>query len=394
MIEKAFTGDRKYWAWILFLLLIIAIGFGYYLLQWFRGLGVTGMSRDVSWGLYIANMTFLVGVAAGAVMVVLPYYLHNYKAFGKITTFGEFLAVAAVAMCIMFVVIDLGQPTRALNLIIHPSPHSILFWDVIVLSVYFLLNLVIAWHLLSAQRNEESPKPWVKPLILISIPWAISIHTVTAFIYSGLASRPFWLTALMAPRFLSSAFAAGPALLIIACLIMKRFAHFDVGKEALQKLAQIVLYATIITVFFLIVEGFTVFYSQIPEDVSHLDYFFVGLNGQTTLVPWIWTCLIFWVAAIVLLINRGTRKNEKTLVLAAALVFISMWLDKGLGLLVPGFTPSPLGTITQYLPTVPEIFISLMVWAIGFLILTIFYKITIGVKEEKGEEESSHAISF
>jgi Ni/Fe-hydrogenase subunit HybB-like protein len=394
MIEKAFTGSRRYWAWILILLIVIAIGFGYYLLQWFRGLGVTGMSRDVSWGLYIANMTFLVGVAAGAVMVVLPYYLHNYKAFGKVTTFGEFLAVAAVAMCILFVTIDLGQPTRVLNILQYPQPHSILFWDVVVLSIYLVLNLVIAWHLLSAQRNEEPPKPWVKPLILISIPWAISIHTVTAFIYSGLASRPFWLTALMAPRFLSSAFAAGPALLIIACLIMKRFAHFDVGKEALQKLAQIVLYATIITVFFLIVEGFTVFYSQVPEDVSHLDFFFVGLSGQTTLVPWIWTCLIFWVAAIALLLVRRTRKNEKTLILAAALVFISMWLDKGLGLLVPGFTPSPLGTITQYLPTVPEILISLMVWAIGALILTIFYKITIGVKEEKGEEESAHAISF
>jgi len=394
MIEKAFTGDRKYWAWILFLLVIIAIGAGFYLLQWFRGLGITGMSRDVSWGLYIANMTFLVGVAAGAVMVVLPYYLHNYKAFGKVTTFGEFLAVAAVFMCILFVVIDLGQPTRAFNMIIHPSPHSILFWDVIVLSVYLLLNLVIAWHLLSAQRNEEPPKAWVKPLILISIPWAISIHTVTAFIYSGLASRPFWLTALMAPRFLASAFASGPALLIIACLIMKRFSHFDVGKEALQKLAQIVIYATIITVFFLIVESFTVFYGQIPEDVNHLRYFFFGLDGQTTLVPWMWTCFVFWIAALVLLINPGTRKNEKTLALAAVLIFVSMWIDKGLGLIMPGFTPSPTGAITQYFPTVPETLITLMVWAIGLLILTIFYKITIGVKEERAEDESAHAISF
>lgn len=393
MIEKAFTGDRKYWAWILFLLVVIAIGFGYYLLQWFRGLGVTGMSRDVSWGLYIANMTFLVGVAAGAVMVVLPYYLHNYKAFGKVTTFGEFLAVAAVFMCIMFVVIDLGQPTRAFNLLLHPSPRSILFWDVIVLSGYLLLNLVIAWYLLRSHHYEEKPRSWVKPLILISIPWAISIHTITAFIYSGLASRPFWLTALMAPRFLASAFASGPALLIIACLIMKRFAHFDVGKEALQKLAQIVIYATIITVFFLIVESFTVFYGQVPEDVNHLKYFFFGLNGQTQLVPWMWTCFVFWIAAIVLLINRRTRSNEKTLALAAVLVFVAMWIDKGLGLLMPGFTPSPTGAITTYLPTVPETLITLMVWAIGFLILTIFYKITIGVKKEEGEEES-HAITF
>ncbi|OGO01131.1 MAG: menaquinol oxidoreductase [Chloroflexi bacterium RBG_13_52_14] len=393
MIEKAFTGDRKYWAWILFLLVVIAIGFGFYLLQWFRGLGITGMGRDVSWGLYIANMTFLVGVAAGAVMVVLPYYLHNYKAFGKITTFGEFLAVAAVIMCILFVTIDLGQPTRVVNLLLHPSLHSVLFWDVIVLSVYLLLNLVIAWHLLSAHHNEEAPKAWVKPLILISIPWAISIHTVTAFIYSGLAARPFWLTALMAPRFLASAFASGPALLIIACLIMKRFTRFDPGKEAMQKLAQIVAYGTIITVFFLIVESFTVFYGQVPEDMNHLKYFFFGLDGKTTLVPWMWTCFVFWIAAIVLLINPRTRKNEKTLAVAAVLVFVSMWIDKGLGLIMPGFTPSPTGALTEYWPTVPETLITLMVWAIGFLILTIFYKITISVKEESGEEESAHTVS-
>lgn len=387
MFEKVFIGGRLYKAWILLLLAIIGAGFICYLLQWFYGLGITGMSRDVSWGLYIGNFTFFVGVAASAVMVVLPYYLHNYKAFGRITTLGEFLAVAAVIMCILFVTIDLGQPTRILNIILHPSPSSILFWDVIVLSAYLLLNLVIAWHVLNAQRNGEAPKAWVKPLILISIPVAISIHTVTAFIYSGLAGRPFWLEALMAPRFLASAFASGPALLIIACLIIKRFARFDCGKEALQKLAQIVAYATIATVFFFVVEIFTVFYSQVPEDMIHFQYLLFGVDGKTALVPWMWTAIIFWFAAIALLLIPRTRKREKTLAIAAVLVFVAMWIDKGLGLLMPGFIPSPLGGLTEYFPTVPEAFITLGVWGIGFLVLTIFYKITISVKKEIGEDE-------
>jgi len=387
MFEKVFIGGRLYKAWILLLLAIIGAGFICYLLQWFYGLGITGMSRDVSWGLYIANFTFFVGVAASAVMVVLPYYLHNYKAFGRITTLGEFLAVAAVIMCILFVTIDLGQPTRIFNIILHPSPSSILFWDVVVLSAYLLLNLVIAWHVLNAQRNGEAPKAWVKPLILISIPVAISIHTVTAFIYSGLAARPFWLEALMAPRFLASAFASGPALLIIACLIIKRFARFDCGKEALQKLAQIVAYATIATVFFFVVEIFTVFYSQVPEDMIHFQYLLFGVDGKTAIVPWMWTTIIFWIAAIALLLIPRTRKREKTLVIAAVLVFVAMWIDKGLGLLMPGFIPSPLGGLTEYFPTVPEAFITLGVWGIGFLVLTIFYKITISVKKEIGEDE-------
>lgn len=392
MFEKVFIGGRLYKAWILLLLAIIGAGFICYLLQWFYGLGITGMSRDVSWGLYIANFTFFVGVAASAVMVVLPYYLHNYKAFGRITTLGEFLAVAAVIMCILFVTIDLGQPTRIFNIILHPSPSSILFWDVVVLSAYLLLNLVIAWHVLNAQRNGEAPKAWVKPLILISIPVAISIHTVTAFIYSGLAARPFWLEALMAPRFLASAFASGPALLIIACLIIKRFARFDCGKEALHKLAQIVAYATIATVFFFVVEIFTVFYSQVPEDMIHFQYLLFGVDGKTAIAPWMWTTIIFWLAAIALLLIPRTRKREKTLAIAAVLVFVAMWIDKGLGLLMPGFIPSPLGGLTEYFPTVPEAFITLGVWGIGFLVLTIFYKITISVKKEIGEDEPAPTV--
>jgi molybdopterin-containing oxidoreductase family membrane subunit len=391
MFERALTGGRLYWGWITLLLAFIVVGVIFYIQQLSQGLAITGMSRDVSWGLYIAQMTFLVGVAASAVMVVLPYYLHNYKEFGGLTTFGEFLAVAAVMMCVMFVMVDLGQPGRALNLILHPSPNSILFWDVIVLSGYLLLNLAIGWYVLDARHKGEAPRAWVKPLILISIPWAISIHTVTAFIYSGLAARPFWLSALMAPRFLSSAFASGPALLIIALLLIKKFANFDPGKRALQMLAQIMLYGTIITVFFFLVESFTVFYSNTPEHMDHFWYLITGLEGKTGLVPWMWTTFVFWVGAIALLLFPRTRGREGILAIAAVLIFAAMWIDKGLVLLVPGFVPSPTGGLTEYLPTVPEVFITLGVWGIGFLVLTIFYKITTSVMMEIRKDKPDHS---
>ena len=142
MLEKALKGSRGYWIWISFLLAIITIGFYFYLHQLDYGLGVTGMSRDVSWGLYIAQFTFLVGIAASAVMLVLPYYLHDYKAFGKITILGEFLAVSAVIMCVIFIFVDLGQPSRVLNVLLYPAPTSILFWDMIVLSGYLLINII------------------------------------------------------------------------------------------------------------------------------------------------------------------------------------------------------------------------------------------------------------
>ncbi len=382
MFEKALRGQRRYWGLIILLVAMSAVGFVFYLRQWDYGLGMTGMSRDVSWGLYIANFTFMVGVAASAVMVVLPYYLHNYREFGRITILGEFLAAAAVMMAVLFIMVDLGQPARALNIIFYPSPRSLLFWDVIVLTIYFLLNIFIGWNVLDAERKSEPPPAWVKPLILLSIPWAISIHTVTAFIYSGLGARPFWLTALLAPRFLASAFASGPALLIILSLIIRRLTKFDISKTALQKVALIVTYAMIVNVFFILIEFFTTFYSRIPEHVSHFQYLFFGLEGKAALVPWMWTALMLAGGALVLLIIPSTRQRESILAIACVMVFGSIWIDKGLGLIVPGFIPSPVGEIFEYFPTPPEMLITLGVWALGFLMLTILYKIVVSVREE------------
>ena len=379
MIEKAFKGNRYYWIWLALLALTTGVGFLSYLKQWDYGLGITGLSRNVSWGLYIANFTFFVGVAASAVMVVLPYYLHNVKSFAKMTILGEFLAIAAVIMSILFIFVDLGQPGRVLNIIRYPSPRSLLFWDMISLNGYLLLNLFIGWSTLDAQNKGEPPVAWVKPLILISIPWAISIHTVTAFIYAGLGARPFWLTALLAPRFLASAFASGPSLLIIMALVLKRVAGFDVGKEAIRKISAIVTYALAATLFFILVEVFTVFYSNVPEHSSHFRYLLFGLEGKSSLVPWIWASLGLAGAAFILLIIPPVRRNESALFFLSLAVFISIWIDKGLGLIVPGFTPSPLGEITTYTPTIFEMLITKGIWAFGFLIITLLYKVAISV---------------
>jgi Ni/Fe-hydrogenase subunit HybB-like protein len=383
MLEKALTGSRTYYGWVTFLLAMIGIGFLCYLLQLSYGLGITGMSRDVSWGLYIAQFTFLVGVAASAVMLVLPYYLHHFKTFARITILGEFLAVAAVTMCLTFIIVDLGQPARAFNVILYPTPNSILFWDMIVLNGYLLLNIVIGWTVLGAERKGVSPPGWVKPVIYISIPWAISIHTVTAFIYAGLPGRGFWLTAIMAPRFLASAFASGPALLVLFALIIRRFTRFDPGREAIQAIAKIVTYAMIVSVFFVLMELFTAYYSQIPEHMHHFNYLFVGLEGHKTLVPWWWAFMVLAVVALYILINPKTRSNEKLLAVACASVFISLWIEKGLGLVVTGFIPNPLDHVREYSPTWPEVFITLGVWAMGFLILTVLYKVAISVREEE-----------
>lgn len=382
MLELAIRGSKGYWGWLGFLLVLIGAGFGAYLVQYDQGLTLTGLNRDVSWGLYIAQLTFLVGVAASAVMLVLPYYLHHYKDFGRITILGEFLAVTAVLMCMLFVTVDLGKPERVLNVFLHPTPNSVMFWDVNVLSGYMILNLIIGWVTLQAERKQFPPPGWVKPLIYFSIPLAVSIHTVTAFLYSGMPGRGYWLTAIMAPRFLASAFAAGPAVLILLALAIKRLTNFDAGKKAIESLAKIVCYAIILHLFFFFLEVFTVFYSQIPSHMTHFTYLYAGLHGQGSLVPWMWAAMIMGLSAIAILLVPKWRAKHNVLAVACVLVFGCTWIDKGLGMMAGGFIPNPLHEVTEYAPTGIEIMITIGIYALGAFLLTVFYKVALGVKLE------------
>jgi len=382
MLELALRGSRTYWSWLTVLMLLIGSGTATFIYQCTVGLAITGLSRDISWGFYVAQLTFLVGVAASAVMVVLPYYLHNYKAFGNITILGEFTAVAAVSMCGLFLFVDIGQPLRALNVFLYPSPRSIVFWDSIVLIGYLLLNIVVGWNVTEAERNATKAQQWVYPLIYLSIPWAFAIHTVTAFLYCGIPGRGFWLTAIMAPRFLASAFAAGPAFLILLCFIIRKFAGFDPGSEPIQALAKIITYALIGNLFFLGCEVFVVLYSGIPEHLDHFRYLYAGLDGHNQLVPWMWTALGLMFMALLLFIIPATRRNESILAIACVLVFIGIWIDKGLGLITGGFVPTPMHRVVDYVPTLPELVISLGIYGIGLFMLTVLIKIALMVKQE------------
>ncbi len=384
MLDRALKGSSRYWGWLIFLLVLMGMGFVLWLYQFKVGLKITGMSRDVSWGFYIAQFTYLVGVAASGVMVVLPYYLHDYKKFGRLTVLGEFMAIAAVLMCLLFIMVDLGKLPRLVNVIMYPHPKSILFWDMIVLNGYLILNILVGWNALAAERKGIHYKTWVKVLAYISIPWAFSIHTVTAFLYAGLPGRHFWLTAIMAPRFLASAFCSGPAILLLICFIIRKLTRFDPGKEQMRTLGSIIAYAFILNIFFFLMEIFTSFYSQIPAHMDSLVYLFRGLDGYGRLAPWMWTFVFFSVVALILLIVPYTRRKEDTLAVAAGAVVIATWIDKGLGLIIGGFVPNPFDKVFEYWPTVPEVLISVGVWATGFFVLTVLFKIAVSIKEEVG----------
>ena len=382
MLEKALKGSPRYWSWVAFLVLVVAAGFFAYWRQLNQGLEITGLSRDVPWGLYIAQFTFMVGVAASAVMVVLPYYLHDYKPFGRMVILGECLAISAVIMCMLFIFVDMGQPSRVINVIRFPSLNSLMFWDMMSLMGYLALNVVISLVVFTSERNSIAPPHWIKPVIILSIPWAVSIHTVTAFLYSGLEARSFWLTAILVPRFLASAFASGPSLLIILALLLRRFTKFDPGRQALKQLSLIVTYALSVNIFFVAVELFTGLYSDIPEHMHHFQYLFFGLDGKAGLAPWMWLSVSLSVVSLVLLYFPAVRGNQRVLPFICAGVIVAVWIEKGLGLVVAGFIPNPLGRVTEYFPTLLEVMVTVGVYGLGFLILTGLYKITSTVREE------------
>ena len=387
LIQRLFQGPPIYYAWLVFLLGLIGVGIWGYEAQFMKGLAITGMTDQVSWGFYIGNFTFLVGVAAAAVLLIIPAYIYDFGPIKEITILGEILAISALIMAMIFVTLDLGRPERVWHLLPFigtPNfPASLLDWDILVLNGYLFINICISTYLLAMIYLEKKEKTWLyMPLILLSIPWAVGIHTVTAYLYNGLGARPFWNTAILAPRFLASAFCSGPALCIIIFQLVRKFTKFRVKDEALFKIAEMIAIAMGINLLLLGAEVFKELYTDTWHKAS-IIYLFVGLHGHTGLVKWIWIAMAFNILAFLLFLIPVTKKNFVTLNLACILIVIGVWLEKGLGFIVPGFIPSPLGEIWEYWPRITEIMISIGVWGIGLLIYTLALKIAIPI--ETGE---------
>ena len=386
MVEKVLKGSPKYYIWLLFLLAIIGYAFIVYVFQLIYGLQMTGLTRNTSWGFYIAQFTYLVGVAAAAVMLVLPATFHHYHPYHRVIVFAEFLAIGAVIMCMLFIVVDMGQPQRVLNIILHPTPNSVMFWDATVLCGYLLLNAVIGWTSLEHESRHVAVPRWVKVLVVISIFWAFSIHTVTAFLYAGLPGRHYWLSAIMAARFLASAFCAGPSILLLALLLLKRLSGFDPGKAVVKSLSITIAYAMGLNMFFYVLELFTAFYSGIPGHAHPIVFIFNGHEGLSVwLNGWMWFAVVLAFASIFLLAIPKFRNNMKILPWALVMLVIASWIDKGLGLLIGGFSPTPYETYEVYTPTFWEVSIGLGIFAVGALVVTLLWKIALEMKREGGE---------
>lgn len=382
-INEATNGNLLFYVWMFVLTAIALVGANAWAVQVHDGMIVTHMTDHVSWGLYIANFTFMVGVAAGGVMMVIPAYLYHDRKMHDVVIIGEILAIAAIVMCLLFVTVDLGRPERFWHLIPGIGrfnwPMSMLTWDVIVLNVYLILNLHICGYLMYMRfLGCSANKAWYIPFVMISIFWAISIHTVTAFLYSGLGGRPFWNTALLAPRFLASAFVAGPALILILFEVLKRAAGVKLDDAPARILINIVRITVLVNLLMVVSEVFTEFYSGGSHTAS-AQYLFFGLHGHNGLVPWIWTAIVLNIVAAILFLSPLVLSNRWVRVAACAMAFVGAWIEKGMGLVVPGFIPSTLHEVVEYTPSLVEWKVSAGIWAFGLMILTVLLKLAIAV---------------
>jgi len=380
-LRQIAVGDKKYYVWVSFLSFLVLLGVSAYIGQLNRGLIITAMRDQVSWGLYISNFTFLVGVAAAAVLLVIPAYLYNFKPIKEIVLFGELLAISAITMCILFIMVDMGQPLRVWHILpiigAMNFPASLLAWDVIVLNGYLAINTIIVFYVLyRLSIGKEYKMSVIGPLIILSIPWAVSIHTVTAFLYNGLPARPFWNASILAPRFLASAFCSGPALMILLFQIIRKLSEVEIDNKALFKIAELIAYAMGINLFLLGAEIFKEFYSGSIHS-EPIKYLYFGLHGHNNLVPWTWFATVLNITAFFLFLFPKTRENFTTLNMACAFVITGVYIEKGMGLIIPGFIPDTLGEIYEYTPTMQEILITVGIWAVGALLYTFMLKLAI-----------------
>jgi molybdopterin-containing oxidoreductase family membrane subunit len=376
-------GPPSYWMWLGFLAMLIVSGVFAYLHQVESGLIVTAMRDQVSWGFYIGNFTFLVGVAAAAVVLVIPAYVYDWKPIREIVLYGELLAISAIVMCLLFVSVDIGRPDRIWHLMPpfgHLNfPRSILAWDSVVLSGYFLLNFTVATHILyRAFHGRHYRKKLVVPLVLLSIPMAVGIHTVTAFLYNGLAARPYWNSSILAPQFLASAFCSGPAILLIVLQLLRRFTRFEIQDQAISKIAELMAYAMFLNLFLHGAEAFKEYYSN-TEHLLYTRYWYSGLGAHRTLVPYAWSAVTLNILAFALFIVPAARRNWLTLNLGCLATYGGCYIEKGMGLIIPGMTPDTLGEIYEYYPTLTEVRVAAAVFAIGFLVFTLMLKVAVPI---------------
>lgn len=384
-IDNLKESGPLFYAWVTTLVVLIGVAVYAYSLQSRNGLIVTGLQDTFPWGLYIQNFMYFVGLSAGGLVTYASIHLFGAKKFEPIARIAVVQAGVCNLLAVLFIIPDIGRPLLAYQFVTSPNPGSILFWDATILNVYLVLCIIDLWVMITGKGGHKLEFK----MTLISFPAAIGVHTITAWILAFAKTRELWHTALLAPLFLSSAMSSGIALLILFALVVRRLTKMKFSDDMFFTLAKLLGTVVCVDLFFMFVEIMTTFWpaSNVPGDSMRLGLLLSGPYAKL-FIPQL---TIFGIVPFLMLMVPRTRRKISTMATACVLIVIGIFIKRFM-LLAMGFGLSVIGPFeNSYVPTLTEVAITLGIWALGILIVTLAVKLLpLEVPHEDQDELGGH----
>jgi Ni/Fe-hydrogenase subunit HybB-like protein len=395
----------------------VTIGVWSYLYQYRWGLGVTGLNQPVSWGIYVTNFVFFIGISHAGTLISAILRLSQAEWRRPITRMAEVITVMVLAIGAGNILIDLGRPDRLFNVIQYGRYQSPLLWDATCITTYLTASIVYLYIPMipdiAILRDRMPRRRWlygtlalgwtgtarqrhvleraVSIMAILVIPVAVSVHTVVAFVFS-MTLQPHWHSTIFGPYFVVGAIFSGLAALLVAMVILRRIYRLEKYLKEIHfnYLGMLLLVMTLLWFYFTFAEYLTGFYGNEPDEMRVFWYKFTG-----PFAPYFWTMIVCcFVVPFAILANSRTRTVKGTLI-ASLFICAGMWLERYI-IVVPTLSnprlPYPPGS---YLPTLVELGVTIGCFSLFFLFYLLFAKLfpIISIWEiEEGRHEGLKAV--
>ena len=406
------TGKGFYITVGIFFLLYLWALFMYITQVWF-GLGVTGMNQPVSWGFYIVNFVFFIGISHAGTLISAILRLSKAEWRRPITRMAEVITAIVLAIGGLHPILDLGRPDRVLNLFTVGRLQSPLLWDVTSITAYFTASTVYlylpmipdiaklrdiggkftwfykfaSWGWQGTEHQKKVLNRAINILMVMVIPIAISVHTVISYIFS-MTLQPGWHSTIFGPYFVVGAIFSGIAALLIVMIVFRKVFHLEdyLKKVHFQYLGTLLLIMSLLWFYFTFSEYLTGIFGAEPHEMHIILYKF---TGPFAIFFWVMVVCNFIIPVIILGFKRF--KTISGVLIASISVVIGMWLER-LNIVVPSLAnPRMELTMGMYIPSIVEwaLFIGgISVFVLGFVIFSKFFPIISIWETEEGRKES------
>lgn len=352
----------------------------------------------VTWGLWVASYTFLIGLSAGAFLVSSMVYVFNVRRFERIGPLAVFTSLVTLALALFAIAFDLGHVSRAWHVLAFPNFYSPMAWIVWLYLIYFLLLVTELWFLQRRNLIIGSAEPtWrgrvyriltlgsrtlseaslardrlvVRVLASIGVPLAVLFHGGVGSLFGVVAARPHWHSGLFPILFLLSALVSGGALLIVVSVIFQ--AGWNRNRDTILALGRLVLILLLLDILFQLSEFLIAYRGGIPGEIAGLD---VVTAGPYWWVFWGWQVAVGTLVPLVLLASP-TRRNPRLVGLAALLIAAGLF-GMRLNIVVPGLAVEEIHGLTTavasarvnaaYFPSLMEWLVTAWIVGLGMLL--------------------------